>query len=230
MLRNLAFGNGCPDEDGFDSICAYVLIHDLAIGTLVCYFRLLVMAQGPDIGYSYSAQFYNLVSNGRFFCPDGRNGPVLYPSRLDRLGILRVTWGKITRFVDKREVEMLFGCSSFAGTEIEQYLGVFAILKHRSLAPKRWLPQVKAPDVFRYAARLRCKPDAKKAMLRIPPLLKTYLIMGVGQQPSRWLDLQMNTLRLFTVVEVGGISPARKRLLRAVAGCRIVFNIETCGC
>ena len=94
----------------------------------------------------------------------------------------------------------------------------FAMLRARHLAPKRWLPRVKAPDVFRFAARLRRKPDVKKAMLRMPPLLKTYLAMGGWVSDHAVVDHQMNTLHVFTGVEIEAIPPARKRLLRAVAG------------
>ena len=77
---------------------------------------------------------------------------------------------------------------------------------------------MKAPHVFQFAARLRRKPDFKKANLRMPPLLKTYLMMGGWVSDHAVVDQQMNTLHVFTGLEVGAIPPARKRLLRAVAG------------
>ena len=84
--------------------------------------------------------------------------------------ILRVAWGAMTAYVDDTGVEMLFGCSSFHGTEAEAYHDAFAMLKDRHLAPKRWLPRVKAPNVFRFAQKLRRRtPDAKRAMLGIKP-------------------------------------------------------------
>lgn len=113
----------------------------------------------------------------------------------------------MTAYVDREGVEMLFGCSSFAGTETAEYLDAFAVLKARHLAPKRWLPQIKAPDVFRFAAKLRRKPDLKKAMLRMPPLLKTYLLMGGWVSDHAVVDRQMNTLHVFTGVEIGAIPP-----------------------
>ena len=124
----------------------------------------------------------------------------------------------MTAYVDDNGVELLFGCSSFSGTETSDYLDAFAMLKARHLAPKRWLPRVKAPKVFKYAARLRRKPDAKKAQRGMPPLLRTYLLMGGWVSDHAGVDDRMNTLHVFTGVEIGAISPARKRLLRAVAG------------
>lgn len=217
-LRTLCFRTAEIDRDGFDDTCAHVLVEDTRNGALVCCFRMLVLEGGVEVARTYSAQYYDLsglqdfegrmVEMGRFCIHQGWNDP----------DILRVAWGAMTAFVDRENIQMLFGCSSFTGTETEDYLDAFAMLKHRHLAPKRWLPRVKAPDVFRFAARLRRKPDAKKAMLRMPPLLRTYLMMGGWVSDHAVVDRHMNTLHVFTGLEIGAIPPARKRLLRAVAG------------
>lgn len=217
-LRAKAFGLDVDlDVDRFDEDCQHVLIEDHVTGDLVCCFRMLPLA-GSSISRSYSAQFYELsalegyggrmVEMGRFCVDPDRSDP----------DILRVAWGAMTRFVDTEGIDLLFGCSSFRGTAAEDYLDAFAMLKARHLAPKRWLPRVKAPDVFRFAARLRRKPDARKAMLRMPPLLKTYLMMGGWVSDHAVVDRKMNTLHVFTGVEIGEIPPSRKRLLRSVAG------------
>lgn len=217
-LRGRAFHGGGCDVDAFDAICDHVLVEDIRSGALVCCFRFLPLASGGEIGRSYAAQYYELsaleafegrmVEMGRF-CID--------PDLLDP-DILRVAWGAMTAYVDERGVELLFGCASFAGTDARDYYDAFAMLKARHLAPRCWLPRVKAPDVFRFAQRLRRKPDAKKAMLRMPPLLRTYLMMGGWVSDHAVVDAQMNTLHVFTGVEIAAIPPARKKLLRAVVG------------
>ena len=173
---------------------------------------------GSEISHSYSAQYYELSALHDFEGKMVEMGRFCVDPQVHDPDVLRVAWGAMTTYVDDNNVEMLFGCSSFAGTDTEQYLDTFAMLKHRHLAPKRWLPRIKAPDVFRFAARLRRKPDAKKAMMRMPPLLKTYLMMGGWVSDHAVVDRQMNTLHVFTGVEIGAIPPARKRLLRSVAG------------
>ncbi|WP_240453851.1 GNAT family N-acetyltransferase [Chachezhania antarctica] len=217
-LRRLAFRTDRPDIDAFDTKCAHVLVRETRSGTLVCCFRLLTLSGGAEIGQSYSAQYYDLSGLEDYAGPMVEMGRFcMHPDWTDP-DILRVAWGAMTSYVDANGIEMLFGCSSFAGIETEDYLDAFAMLKHRHLAPKRFLPRIKAPDVFRFAARLRQKPDAKKAMLRMPPLLKTYLAMGGWVSDHAVVDRAMNTLHVFTGLEIGAIPPARKRLLRAVAG------------
>jgi putative hemolysin len=217
-LRTLAFRTNGTDADDFDTDCTHILIHETCSNTLVCCFRMLALRGGPDIGRSYSAQYYDLSSLRDFPGPMVELGRFcIHPDWHDP-DILRVAWGAMTAHVDSQGIEMLFGCSSFAGTRTDDYLDAFAMLKARHLAPKRWLPRVKAPDVFRFAARLRRKPDAKKAMLRMPPLLRTYLMMGGWVSDHAVVDRKLNTLHVFTGLEIGAIPPARKRLLRAVAG------------
>ncbi|MDJ0630271.1 MAG: GNAT family N-acyltransferase [Rhodobacter sp.] len=211
--------DGDRDTDAFDAHCRHVLVEETRGGRLVCCFRLLPLSDGAEIDRCYSAQYYELsalkgfsgrmVEMGRFCIdPDYAGDP----------DILRVAWGAMTKFVDDEGVEMLFGCSSFAGTETQAYLDAFAMLKERHLAPKRWLPKVKAPNVFRFARRLRRKPDAKRAMLTMPPLLRTYLLMGGWVSDHAVVDRDLNTLHVFTGLEIKAIPPARARLLRGVAG------------
>ena len=217
-LRTLCFRTPRLDQDEFDGECAHILVEDSRSGALVCCFRMLVLDGGNDVSRSYSAQFYDLSALHAFEGRMVEMGRFCIHQAWNDADILRVAWGAMTAYVDQNDIQMLFGCSSFAGTETEDYLDAFAMLKHRHLAPKRWLPRVKAPNVFRFAARLRRKPDAKKAMLRMPPLLRTYLMMGGWVSDHAVVDTHMNTLHVFTGLEIGAIPPARKRLLRAVAG------------
>jgi putative hemolysin len=217
-LRARCFGlDMARDADGYDDACTHFLIHSRVDGRLACCFRMLPLT-GSEILRSYSAQYYELSSLASYDGKMVEMGRFCVDPDVTDPDILRVAWGAMTAYVDANGVGLLFGCSSFAGTETAQYLDAFAMLKARHLAPKRWLPRVKAPHVFRYAARLRRKPDAKKAMLRMPPLLRTYLMMGGWVSDHAVVDRQMNTLHVFTGVEIGAIPPARKRLLRAAAG------------
>ncbi|KNG95488.1 GNAT family N-acetyltransferase [Pseudaestuariivita atlantica] len=206
------------DRDRFDAECVHVLIEDTRTGRLACCFRMMPLEGGAQISRSYSAQYYELSALAGFegrllemgrFCidPEARNADVL-----------RVAWGAMTRFVDETGVELLFGCTSFEGTDAAAYHDAFAMLRDRHLAPGRWLPRVKAPNVFRFANRLRRSPDATRAQRTMPPLLRTYLSMGGWVSDHAVIDAHMNTLHVFTGVEIGRIPPARKRLLRAVAG------------
>ncbi|ETX30646.1 GNAT family N-acetyltransferase [Roseivivax isoporae] len=220
-LRHLCFrGNDRGlDRDGFDPVCVHVLIEERATGRLVSCFRLLPLSGGAEIEASYAAQFYGLAGLRDFTGPMVEMGRFcIHPEARDA-DILRVAWGALTAYVDGQGVELMFGCASFAGTDTAAHLDAFALLGARHLAPRRWLPRIKAPDVFRYAQRLASVPaDARKAMAAMPPLLRTYLAMGGWVSDHAVVDRDLDTLHVFTGVEIGRIPPARKRILRAVAG------------
>ena len=203
------------DADEFDSICRHVMIEETRTGTLVCCFRLLPLSDGSEISRSYSAKFYelsNLVSYPGRMVEMGRF--CIHPAYRDP-NILRLAWGEMSRFVDHEGVDLLFGCSSFHGVDAEAYMDAFALLKEKHLAPKRWLPRVKAPNVFRFARMLGLRrPDMKLALRRMPPLLRSYLVMGGWVSDHAVIDNELNTLHVFTGVEIKHVPPGRARLLR----------------
>ena len=221
-LRYLAFIDGTAavarpdgrDADAFDQVCRHVLIENRRTGDLAAAFRMLPLEDGREIDASYAAQYYELsglsgfpgrmVEMGRFCVAPGLADP----------DVLRVAWAAMTAFVDQEGVDLLFGCSSFQGTEADKYLDAFAMLKERHLAPKPWLPKVKAPDVFRFARRLRRKPDARRAMRTMPPLLRSYLAMGGWVSDHAVVDRDLGTLHVFTGLEIAAIPSARVRALR----------------
>lgn len=202
------------DSDDLDAVCRHVLVEDRSDGSLVCCFRILPLT-GTQIVQSYSARYYdldalqsfkgNMVEMGRF---------CIHPSATHP-DILRAAWAAMTRYVDENAVEMIFGCSSFIGTDPQSHLDAFTMLQEKYLAPKRWFPRVKAPDVFRFASQL-CgrKADIKRAIGQLPPLLRSYILMGGWVSDHAVIDRHLNTLHVFTGLEVSAIPATRKRLLR----------------
>lgn len=217
-LRHLAFrGATGHDADEFDTICDHVLVEDVGAGRVVCCFRLLPLSGGTEIGRSYSAQYYELSRLEAYSAPMVEMGRFCIAPDVKDVDVLRVAWGAMTAYVDEHKFGMLFGCSSFQGTEAEAYHDAFSMLRDRHLAPKRWLPKVKAPQVFRFAERVRGRFDRRKAMIGMPPLLKSYLAMGGWVSDHAVVDPDLDTLHVFTGLEISAIPAARKRLLRAVA-------------
>ena len=216
-LRHESFhGHSGQDCDGFDARCLHLLVEERETEQLMACCRILPVSAGA-IGESYSAQYYELSGLKGF------EGPMLEVGRFCILpgvadpDILRISWALLTRYVDENMVKMLFGCSSFSGTDATLYRDTFAMLNARHLAPKQWSPRVKAPEVVRFGEDPAEATDVKQAMLQMPPLLRTYLAMGGWVSDHAVVDDEMATLHVFTGLEVAAIPPARKRLLRVVA-------------
>ena len=205
------------DVDDFDTLCQHVLIENLETKKLICCYRILSFESGKNISNSYSSQFYDLkviesftepmIEVGRFCIDPEENDP----------SVVLTAWAALAHIVDHTQTELLFGCSSFEGIEKEKYLDSFALLRDRYMAPDHLRPKIKAPQVFRYSKDLIYKVDKKKALLNMPPLLKTYLSMGAWVSDHAVVDLNMKTLHLFTGVEISKIPKSRKNFLLSLA-------------
>lgn len=216
-LRTRAFRTGRTDRDDHDAICDHVLIEQAGRAEPVCCYRLLMLDSGAEIDRLYSALFYELSAlrhySGRMvelgrFCAD--------PAVRDP-DILRVAWGAMAILVDRCNIRMMVGCTSFPGNDAGRYLPVFARLGARHAAPARWLPGVRADEVVRFPAPRGDAAEDREAERLMPPLLRTYLGMGGWVSDHAVIDREMKTIHVFTAVEVAAIPAARKRLLRAVA-------------
>lgn len=207
------------DADAFDARCCHALVEEEATGALMCCFRMLFLPGGRAIEDSYAAQFYDLerltqfpgkmVELGRFCVAPGQSDP----------DILRSAWGALTALVDAEGIALLFGCSSFAGHVVAPYAESFAMLAKRHLAPEQWRPGARAPRVHPFAAHAPAGAcDRKRGLAAMPPLLRTYLMMGGWVSDHAVIDADLDTMHVFTGVEIAAIPPARKKLLRAAAG------------
>ena len=148
-LRSHSFGTYHPDGDAHDDLCQHVLIEDCT-GTLLGGFRMLALSGGDQIASSYSARFYDLDGLRGFDGPMVELGRFcIHPDRPDP-DILRLAWAALTAHVDATGVTLLFGCSSFAGADPKAHHPALAHLGARHLAPSRWRPGIKAPEVVRF--------------------------------------------------------------------------------
>ena len=203
------------DADAFEDLGHYIVIEDTLSETLVCCFRLMRIASGQDIRASYSAQFYDLSRLSSHPGPMAELSRFcIHPNHPDP-DILRLAWGALTRIVDATGVQMLFGCTSFQGADPAKHQAAFGLLKDVHLAPAHWRPAQKSPHAYPFAQTLLATP--KHALTTMPPLLRTYLAMGGWVSDHAVIDTALNTLHVFTGLEIAAIPPNRARLLRALA-------------
>lgn len=218
-LRALVFRGdaGRSDADAYDAHCQHLLVEDVATGSLAACCRLLLLPSAREIGASYSAQFYDLAAL------DALSGPVAELGRFCvRPGpadpdILRMVWAALTRIVDARRIAFLFGCSSFPGTEVARHAQALAFLRDRHQAPPALRPRARAAEVRPFAEGLPQKADVKRALAAMPPLLRSYLLMGGWVSDHAVIDRDLGTLHVFTGLEIAAVPPGRARALRAVA-------------
>jgi putative hemolysin len=218
-LRFRAFRNGTTgregrDADAFDARCRHVLVQS-DTGDLLATCRLYVAAQSEALSTAYSAQFYDLDGLSALRGPYLEVGRFCLDAPADQgSDALRLVWAALTRIVEAEGISVLFGCSSFPGNDPAQHADALALLAARHLGPDRLRP------VARKGETVRLQPadhDPKAAAVQMPPLLRTYLMMGGWVGGDAVIDRDLGTLHVFTAVEVAAIPPVRARLLRADA-------------
>ncbi len=216
-LRRAVFRGGLvPDADKFDPLCRHLIIEEVS-GGLVGAARLLAVT-GAGIDASYSAQFYDLSALATYPGPMLELGRFALAPGLHDPDILRLAWAALAQVVAEGGISLLFGCSSFRGADPAPHLNALALLAERHLAPPRWMPEVKAPafPFGRVLAGHRVATDT--ALLEMPPLLRSYLNLGGWVSDHAVADAELDTLHVFTGVEVARIPTARLRALRNLAG------------
>lgn len=79
-------------------------------------------------------------------------------------------------------------------------------------------PGRKAPEIVDFPVLVGPVTDRRAGLAGLPPLLRTYLGMGGWVSDHAVVDRDLDTLHVFTCVEVDKVPPARAASLRAVAG------------
>lgn len=216
-LRHLAFAGSSADgrdADSYDAESLHLMIECRADGRLLATCRLRVHCDGTGLPSCYSGQFYDLAALR------ARRGPMLelgrfctHPSGQDP-DILRLAWAALTRIVDSEGIELMFGCSSFAGIEPAAFHHALAALACHHVGPADMRPAKLWAETVDLCAGAY---DARLARAQMPPLLRGYLGMGGWVSDHAVVDRALGTLHVFTAVEIASIPPARTRLLRADA-------------
>ena len=130
----------------------------------------------------------------------------------------RLAWGAMTRVVDEGRAGLILGCSSFRGADWTRHRAGLSLLAEGFIGPANHLPGRKAAEVVEYPSLVGPVTDRRAALSGLPPLLRTYLGMGGWVSDHAVVDRELDTLHVFTCVEVDRVPAARAASLRAVAG------------
>lgn len=193
------------DIDDFDAVADHLLVldHDLGEGpaAVVGTYRLIRREAAERVGGFYSAGEYDIA-------------PLLaYPGRILELGrscvheayrtrgTLQLLWRGIAAYVFQRRIDLMFGCASLPGTDLDALAPALTYLHHNHLAPPALRPRALP---HRHVAMDRLDPDGvdlRAALAELPPLVKGYLRLGGFVGEGAVLDPQFNTTDVCVVVK-----------------------------
>lgn len=210
------------DGDEFDAVADHLLVldHDLGNGpeAVIGTYRLIRRAAADRLGRFYSASEYDI-------------GPLLaFPGEVLELGrscvaapyrtrgTLQLLWRGIAAFVFRHKIDLMFGCASLPGTDLDALAAQLSYLHANHLAPPALRPRA-VPD--RHVAMDRIPPgdlDMRAAMVALPPLVKGYLRLGGFVGDGAVIDHQFNTTDVCIVVKTDLITDKYYRHYERTAG------------
>ena len=216
-FRRTAFPktDGSAEEDAQDALSAHVMVE--GEGRLLAYFRVMLFGWGAGLEQGYAARFYDVAPLAGYALPIAEMGRFCLAPGGVHPDVLRLAWGAMTRLVDEGEAGLMVGCSSFRGTDWHPHRAGLALLAAGHIGPAEHLPGRKAAEIVDYPALVGPVTDRRAALAALPPLLRSYLAMGGWVGDHAVVDRQLDTLHVFTCVEVANVPPARAASLRAVA-------------
>ena len=222
MARVLAFRaaafprTGGEEEDAQDQLSAHVMVEGAA-GMLAC-FRVMLFGWGAGLQQGYAARFYDVAPLSGYAKPIAEMGRFCVAPGGVHPDVLRLAWGAMTRIVDEGQAGLIVGCSSFRGADWRLHRAGLALLAEGFIGPAEHRPRRKAAEVVDYPGLVGVVEDRKASLAGLPPLLRTYLGMGGWVSDHAVVDRELDTLHVFTCVEVDKVPAARASSLRAVAG------------
>jgi putative hemolysin len=216
------------DIDAFDLICDHLLVidHDAPAGLfrgkeqmtgragkrkpkIVGTYRLLRQEMAQRYSGFYTQAEFDIApllaaNPDKRFLELGRSC-VLSPYRDKRS--VELLWHGIWTYVLHHRIDVMFGCASLEGTDLERHAAALSFLHHHALAPEAW--RAKAQPGRREPMDLlpATAVDQKKALHALPPLVKGYLRVGARVGDGAVIDRQFGTTDVLIVLPVPAINP-----------------------
>ena len=200
------------DSDPFDVLCDHLLVTDetadgeeIVVGT----YRLLRESVARVHGGFYSAGEFDLaaLTEGR-----GDTRELLELGRSCVLPAYRTSatismlWRGIAEYIATRDIALMFGCASFAGTDPAPVAPALSWLYHHHLAAPAQCPVVREGLGTRMDLLAPGSYDERRAMLQLPPLVKGYLRCGAKFGDGAYIDHAFNTIDVCVIMPVELIS------------------------
>ncbi|MEP1443404.1 MAG: GNAT family N-acetyltransferase [Hyphomicrobiales bacterium] len=204
-------GAGKLDQDKFDKICDHLIVIDTASGQkggeIVGTYRLLRQEVAAQNDGFYTQGEYDvdaLIARhpNKNFLELGRSC-VLEKYRTKRT--VELLWHGIWAYTLHYKIDVMFGCASLAGTNPEAMADQLAVLHAANEAPAPW--HVRAHDSLYVDMTKGSAGLTRKAMGKLPPLIKGYLRLGAYIGDGAVVDHHFGTTDVLIVLPIENINP-----------------------
>lgn len=192
------------DFDKYDDVCHHLLVIDdsregehQVVGT----YRLLTRENMEKVGSFYTESEYDvskIKANGGKLLELGRS---CVEQQYRTRPVIQLLWQGIGSFIWEKDIELMFGCASFHGTNIAEHRHALSYLYHYHLAPENIRPRA-LPGLYEDMNLMPKEEVVPRAALNaLPPLIKGYLRLGGYIGDGAFLDHAYNTCDVSIVVQ-----------------------------
>jgi putative hemolysin len=211
-LKSRSVGNE-KDEDKYDVFCDHLIVVETdesgqGIGKTVATYRLLSQSQAEKAGGFYTASEFKVsVLLERFptlkFLELGRSC-VLPEFRTKRT--IELLWHGSWAYVRKHGYDVMFGCASLNGVEVEPHREALALLYEAAKADADWDVSGNG-ELVDLSALSQGNSNFKNAIRALPPLIKGYLRLGAMFASQAVIDRQFGTIDVLVLLPVSRLNP-----------------------
>ncbi len=210
------------DADEFDAVADHLLVldHDLGDGpgAVVGTYRLIRRAGAAKLGRFYSESEYDisrLIAYPGEVMELGRSC-VAAPYRTR--GTLQLLWRGIAAFVYQYRIDLMFGCASLPGTDLDALAPQLSYLHANHLAPPALRPRALPARHVPMDRLALGAAETRAALNDLPPLIKGYLRLGGFVGDGAVIDAQFNTTDVCIVVKTDLVTEKYAKHYERVAG------------
>ena len=193
------------DSDEFDAIADHLLVvdHDLGEGasSVVGTYRLIREEAAQRFGRFYSESEYDISALKKFAGNKLELGRSCTAAAYRNRAVMQLLWRGIAAYVFHYGIDLMFGCASLAGTNPDALAGELTYLATHHMAPEAIRPRALPSRYVEMRREPAGTTDPKRAMLRLPPLIKGYLRLGGFVGDGAVIDEQFNTTDISIVVQ-----------------------------
>lgn len=211
------------DVDPFDAFCDHLLVLDrqkangpqgaAVVGT----YRLLRRSVALRNRGFYSAGEYELEPLLRLPGESVELGRSCVAAAYRSGSVMHLLWRGLMTYVHVHNINLMFGCASFHGTDPRDFGRSLSYLHHYHLAPPSLRPRALGQHYIDMALIPRAGLDVQAAMSELPPLIKGYLRAGGFVGDGAVIDRQFNTIDVCVIVKTDLITAKYDRRYRRSA-------------
>ena len=193
------------DFDPFDEVCDHLLVLDRRRGEgpegIVGTYRLIRREHAAKIGRFYSQAEYDIQKIIDFPGEVLELGRSCIAKDARNTATMQMLWRGIALYAYHYNIRLMFGCASMPGTDPQQHAQALSYLHHHHLAP----PEIRARALPSRYVKMDVLDagsyEARKALVRVSPLIKGYLRLGGYVGDGAVIDSEFNSTDVFIIVK-----------------------------